>query len=465
MKLVINVGDEKVDVLTPLASSSVTDALGYTPMDSSQRGATNGVASLTSGKVPASELPSYVDDVIEGYYYNSNFYSDSAHTQLITGEAGKIYVDLSANSSYRYTGSAYVEISQSITVDNAMSTTSTNPVQNRIITEAINNMRILISGTVNISAPWASNGATVTCTKGTETVTGTISASACTLYLPRGQWTITVTDQSTTASETLDVLLGHTYSVEIWADDYHKIQSWVRNGTIQSHYSIGDQITVTRGSGNIIFDVVAFDVATPADTTKTHSMTLMAHYLLDDYMMFDNKEPNNSNSDRKSYGNNRYAHSNIRLWLNSNGVAGSWWTAQHSADAAPDYATTKAGFMNGFDTDFLAVLGLTKFKVVKNTVTDGGGYEELTDTFYLPSKMEVGLGAENSIEEGTQFPYFSSNAKRIKYREGTTSAEYWWLRTPYSLFSGSVRPAGSYGSLYDDYAYDAYGVAPACNII
>lgn len=77
-------------------------------------GNAGGVASLDStGKVPSSQLPSYVDDVIEGYYYNGNFYTDSAHTQLITPETGKIYVDLDTNKSYRWGGTTYVEISQS----------------------------------------------------------------------------------------------------------------------------------------------------------------------------------------------------------------------------------------------------------------------------------------------------------------------------------------------------------------
>lgn len=77
-------------------------------------GLAGGVASLDStGKVPSSQLPSYVDDVIEGYYYNGNFYTDSAHTQLITPETGKIYVDLNTNKTYRWGGTTYVEISQS----------------------------------------------------------------------------------------------------------------------------------------------------------------------------------------------------------------------------------------------------------------------------------------------------------------------------------------------------------------
>jgi hypothetical protein len=65
-------------------------------------------ADLINGKVPASELPSYVDDVIEGYYNNGVFYSDPTFETPITGEFGKIYVDLISNTSYRWSGSVYV---------------------------------------------------------------------------------------------------------------------------------------------------------------------------------------------------------------------------------------------------------------------------------------------------------------------------------------------------------------------
>lgn len=82
-------------------------------LDVSQKGSANGVASLdNTGKVPSSQLPSYVDDVIEGYYYGGKFYTDSAHTQLITPETGKIYVDINTSKAYRWSGSTYVEISQ-----------------------------------------------------------------------------------------------------------------------------------------------------------------------------------------------------------------------------------------------------------------------------------------------------------------------------------------------------------------
>lgn len=237
----------------------------------------------------------------------------------------------------------------------------------------------------------------------------------------------------------------------------------VRNGTFSQNYSIGDQLIVKYNGNDTLWDIVAIDVAIPADSNLSHSVTLMPHDCLD-VLMFDNAEPNNPNSDRKSYGNNRYKESNIRLYLNSSGAAGTWWSSQGTYDAAPDYASTKAGFMSNFESDFLEVIGKTKIRVVKNTVTDGGGYEEMTDEyFYLASETEVGLGNENNIAEGSAFPYFSDNSHRIKNYQG--SAKWWWLRTPYSGYSYYVRYVNPSGTLRGNFAYIAYGIAPACNII
>lgn len=103
----INVGSD-LNYSVPTYS----ELTNYVPK--SEKGSANGVATLDgNGKVPSSQLPSYVDDVIEGYYYNGQFYTDSAHTQLITPEIGKIYVDLDTNKTYRWGGTTYVEISQS----------------------------------------------------------------------------------------------------------------------------------------------------------------------------------------------------------------------------------------------------------------------------------------------------------------------------------------------------------------
>ncbi len=80
----------------------------------SAKGAANGVATLDSnGQIPSAQLPSYVDDVVEGYYYNGEFYKEEAHSTKITGEAHKIYVDLATNISYRFGGTTYVQITSS----------------------------------------------------------------------------------------------------------------------------------------------------------------------------------------------------------------------------------------------------------------------------------------------------------------------------------------------------------------
>lgn len=82
------------------------------------KGVANGVAELDSnGLVPSSQLPSYVDDVVEGYYYESKFYQDSEHTIEITGEIGKIYVDLDTGRSFRWSGSIYIIVGDKIQSD------------------------------------------------------------------------------------------------------------------------------------------------------------------------------------------------------------------------------------------------------------------------------------------------------------------------------------------------------------
>lgn len=74
--------------------------------NTSEKGAANGYASLDgSGLVPASQLPSFVDDVLE----YANFAS-----LPVTGETGKIYITTDDNKQYRWTGSVYAQISANI---------------------------------------------------------------------------------------------------------------------------------------------------------------------------------------------------------------------------------------------------------------------------------------------------------------------------------------------------------------
>jgi hypothetical protein len=91
--------------ITGINSSAVTTALGFTPESTANKNANNGYAGLDSaGKVASAQLPSYVDDVVEAANYEA---------LPVTGETGKIYVTLDINKTFRWSGSAYVEIAAS----------------------------------------------------------------------------------------------------------------------------------------------------------------------------------------------------------------------------------------------------------------------------------------------------------------------------------------------------------------
>lgn len=108
------------------------------------KGAANGVAGLDStGKVPSSQLPSYVDDVIDvvsfvtsnptsgmtigNVYYNSatkKLFTATSATAGVTSdpEAGKIYINTSNNKTYRWSGTTMAEISASLALGTTSST-------------------------------------------------------------------------------------------------------------------------------------------------------------------------------------------------------------------------------------------------------------------------------------------------------------------------------------------------------
>lgn len=119
---------EKVPVTRTINGKELADNISLQAVDvgaiaSSQMGASNGVATLDStGKVPSAQLPSYVDDTIEGYLNENKFYQDEAHETEIPSESGKIYVDLHSENTYRWSGTTFVEISKSLALGETSST-------------------------------------------------------------------------------------------------------------------------------------------------------------------------------------------------------------------------------------------------------------------------------------------------------------------------------------------------------
>lgn len=122
-----------------IANSAVVSALND-KLNTSLKGANNGLAELDNGgKVPSSQLPSYVDDIVEGYYYDNKFYKEDTHTTEISGETDKVYVSLDTNLTYRWSGSTFVEISASLALGTTSSTAFRGDYGQSAYTHAVTN--------------------------------------------------------------------------------------------------------------------------------------------------------------------------------------------------------------------------------------------------------------------------------------------------------------------------------------
>ena len=215
-----------------------------------------------------------------------------------------------------------------------------------------------------------------------------------------------------------------------------------------------------------------------------NSVTLITERIIS-LKCFDAKESGNSDSNRKSYGNNRWIYANIRQWLNSQAAAGQWYSAQHGQDAPPSNANVwdncneyqqEAGFLAGFSANFLAAL-LTTTHTVGKAQVDGGGTESCTDKIFLATCTEVGLSGD--VTAGSKLAIFSNDASRqakptaeavskSEYTNSSLNANspwYWWLADAYASSSYYVRGVYSSGALdwYSAYSGDG-GVRPLCNI-
>lgn len=105
---------------TSIAGINYTDIL-----TTSQKGTASGLAELdVNGKILVSQLPSYVDDVIEIIYdeMDGEFHIDEEGYPVVVGEAGKIYIETTTSKVYRWSGSQFVEISSTVALGETSST-------------------------------------------------------------------------------------------------------------------------------------------------------------------------------------------------------------------------------------------------------------------------------------------------------------------------------------------------------
>ena len=254
--------------------------------------------------------------------------------------------------------------------------------------------------------------------------------------------------------------LGLIGTISSWKD----VQAIVRKGQADRYFAVGDLLMSKFNNQPTIWEVIGINHDTPTDSNMTYSMTIQTRDCLTN-IQFDAPEPTNPDTNRQQYGNNRYIHSAIRQWLNSNDDVFQW-SSQHSYDEPPTGSIYEGpGFLKLLDPELAAVIGKVNKQVARNTITDGGGQDLFSDKVFLLSRVEAGLGTEGTTDGEEVYSYYDGieNAGRIKLLNG--SPRGWWLRSPHVSTANNARTVTTSGVVSYTGASNSNGLAPACCII
>ena len=177
-----------------------------------------------------------------------------------------------------------------------------------------------------------------------------------------------------------------------------------------------------------------------------------------------------------AYGDNRYATSALRQWLNSDKPKGEWWTAQSKYDVAPDLLTQKDGYLRGVDKELIEAMLPVKCTTLCNTVAPDCikqakdvTYDKVTlislEQMYTKNQ---GVGEEEAHEyykmlNGTDTPYEWYKAIELLKSYGAEShfaPQYRRLRSAYRGYAYIAWFVNSIGYVGDGSACNAARCQP-----
>lgn len=280
-----------------------------------------------------------------------------------------------------------------------------------------------------------------------------------------------------------------------------------KNGkSLTDMFNVGDEIAIKHDiMGKVPFVVIGKGV------DGSGSITLLAKEVLA-MMCYDAKEASNrTNTWRQQYGNNRYKHSNIHQYLNTNKGAGRWYSAAYNSDDAPiltniDFSDFDAnnidsktgehimklqymyehGFLANLDAEFVGILKTVSKTAVVDSSDAPSRSESVDGKVFLLSKDEIGVGGKSAT-----YPYFTDSNSRIakasrhlrlqargvissqnsgsggtyeKISNGGVENWAYWLRDASNTSSASVEIISQDGNIGFEKAYAAnasIGVRPA----
>ena len=176
-----------------------------------------------------------------------------------------------------------------------------------------------------------------------------------------------------------------------------------------------------------------------------------------------------------AYGDNRYATSVIRQYLNSDKPKGEWWTAQTKWDIAPDQFSQIDGYLCGMDPELLAVLKPVKVVTYCNTVT-ATGQKQVKDITYDKvtlislEQMYIEPQAAGEGEAHEYYKELNGTAKKFQWWQTYEILKTFAVENPTSPRNVRLRSANRgnasstwlvYSSGYVNYDYASYASRPA----
>ncbi|QQQ28300.1 pyocin knob domain-containing protein [Chryseobacterium indoltheticum] len=348
------------------AGYATTAQLGlYIPL--SQRGAANGVATLdAAGLIPTTQLPSYVDDVIEGA-------SLAVINALPANEkqTGKIYVTTDTNKSYRWSGSVFVEISSGAVQSVNGQTGVVNLIYSDVGASAVNHTHTIaqVTGLQSALDGKVDDSQVLTNVPAGALFTDTIYTLPTATSTNKGGVEIFSDTVQTVASNAVTATASRTYGIQLNSAGQAVVNvPWVDTNT---SYTAGNGLTLTgtafslpitvSGSGNYIADVAqnANGITVTKGNLPSYSLTVATSTSLGGIRLFsdvaNNMAPNSVTEIKgRSYAvqlnNNNQAVVNVP-WTDSNTIyTSSNGIALSGTNFTPTYGTTVNTVAQGNDS-------------------------------------------------------------------------------------------------------------------
>ena len=326
--------------------------------------------------------------------------------------------------------------------------------------------------TVNVDS-----GASVTLKKGGTTIaTKTSNGTAVFTVTETGAYTVTATKNGQTTSGSVNVVSGTTsYSLTLSFvsstlnnNEWSVIKSVSDAGQGANYWSIGDRKAVTLNGtvGKLSLSnvttyafIIGFNHNASVEGTNRIHFQLAKTALTGgtDVCLCDSSY--NSNVSTTGYFSMNSSRTN----------SGGWASSQMRTNICGTSLSSYSGTIIAVIPAALRAVLKSVTKYTDNTANGGGSTASYvtatTDYFFLLSEFEVfgsiSYGNTNEKNKQAQYAYYSAGNSKIKYKHnGTSTAAFWWLRSPRASYSALFVYVYADGTVDYNNAYDSLGFAP-----